>query len=62
MEEGKEEIELHFVGFLDKNGRIAVPLRTREEAGIVGIDGADVEVKAIVKKIYWKKEATGDKK
>jgi hypothetical protein len=49
-----EEKRVHFFSYMDKQGRILVPLRNREEADIVGIWGADVEVDMIVKKVYKK--------
>ena len=51
--EGKH---ISFFAYLDKHGRIVVPLRNREEADIANIAGADVEVNMIVKKVYRKKE------
>lgn len=51
-----EEKRVHFFSYMDKQGRILVPLRNREEAGIAGIAGADVEVDMIVKRVYEKKE------
>jgi len=52
----EEEKCVHFFSYMDKQGRILVPLRNREEAGIAGIAGADVEVDMIVKKVYEKKK------
>jgi bifunctional DNA-binding transcriptional regulator/antitoxin component of YhaV-PrlF toxin-antitoxin module len=37
---------------MDKSGRILIPLRNREEAGIAG---ADVELDLFVRKVYRKK-------
>ncbi len=54
-EEAKEK-RLHCFAYMDKTGRILIPLRNREEAGIAGIAGADVEVALVVKKEYKKKE------
>ena len=51
-----EEKRVHFFSYMDKQGRILVPLRNREEAGIAGIIGADVEVDMIVKKVYERKK------
>ena len=51
-----EEKRVHFFSYMDKQGRILVPLRNREEVDIAGIAGADVEVDMIVKKVYGKKE------
>ena len=53
--EGKEK-QLHYFAYMDKSGRILVPLRNREEAGIADIAGADVEVNMVVKKVYRRKE------
>ena len=50
-----DEKHVHFFSYMDKQGRILVPLRNREEAGIAGIAGADVEVDMIVKRVYEKK-------
>ena len=50
-----EEKHVHFFSYMDKQGRILVPLRNREEAGIAGIAGADVEVDMVVKKVYEKR-------
>ena len=54
--EAIEEKHVHFFSYMDKQGRILVPLRNREEVDIAGIAGADVEVDMIVKKVYGKKE------
>lgn len=51
--EGKH---IHFFAYLDKHGRIVVPLRNRKEAGIANIAGADVEVNMVVKKVYRKEQ------
>lgn len=56
LELAVEEMQVRFSSYMDKQGRILVPLRNREEAGIVGIAGADVEVNMIIKKVYKKKE------
>ena len=53
---GKGVKNVRFSSYMDKQGRILVPLRNREEAGIAGIVGADVEVDMIVKRVYEKKE------
>jgi len=54
--EGEDEKRVHFFSYMDKQGRILVPLRNREEVDIAGIGGADVEVDMIVKKVYGKRE------
>ena len=51
-----EEKRVHFFSYMDKQGRILVPLRNREEVDIAGIVGADVEVNMIVKKVYMGKK------
>lgn len=51
-----EEKQIHYFAYMDKSGRMLVPLRNRKEAGIANIAGADVEVNMIVKKVYRKKE------
>ena len=56
LELAVEEMQVRFSSYMDKQGRILVPLRNREEAGIAGIAGADVEVDMIVKRVYEKKE------
>ena len=63
-EMGEEEKHIHCFAYMDKSGRILVPLRNREEAGIAGIAGADVELNLVVKKVYRKKEEErrGEKK
>ena len=62
--EAISEAEVHFFSYMDKQGRILVPLRNREEAGIAGITGADVEVDMVVKKVYekGKEEKTNGKR
>lgn len=55
-EEAKEEKRIHCFAYMDTAGRILIPLRNREEAGIAGIAGADVEVVLAIRKVYKKKE------
>ena len=52
----EEEKRVHFFSYMDRQGRILVPLRNRGEAGIENLLGADVEVEMVVKKVYRKKE------
>ena len=49
------EKRLHCFAYMDKAGRLLIPLRNRKEAGITNIAGADVEVDLVVKKVYGKK-------
>jgi len=51
-ESAKEKKHIHCAAFLDKTGRVYIPLRHRMEVGITGITGADVELDLVVKKIY----------
>jgi DNA-binding transcriptional regulator/RsmH inhibitor MraZ len=60
-EEAKEEKHIHCFAYMDKAGRILIPLRNREEAGIAGIAGADCEVNLVVRKVYEKKEEGEEK-
>jgi DNA-binding transcriptional regulator/RsmH inhibitor MraZ len=55
IEEPKAEKRVHCFAYMDKAGRLLIPLRNRKEAGITNIVGADVEVNLIVKKVYGKK-------
>ena len=55
IEEAKEEKWVHCFAYMDKAGRLLIPLRNRKEAGITNIAGADVEVNLVVKKVYGKK-------
>lgn len=52
----EEEKRVHFFSYMDKQGRILVPLRNRKEIGIADIAGADVEVNLIVRKEYRQEE------
>jgi len=54
-DEAKEEKQVHCFAYMDKAGRLLIPLRNRKEAGITNIAGADVEVDLVVKKVYGKK-------
>ena len=55
-EEAKEEKRVHCFAYMDKAGRLLIPLRNRKEAGITNIAGADIEVDLAVKKMYGKKD------
>ena len=55
IEEAKAEKRLHCFAYMDKAGRLLIPLRNRKEAGITNIAGADIEVDLVVKKVYGKK-------
>ncbi|KAF5438186.1 hypothetical protein C5S35_00280 [Candidatus Methanophagaceae archaeon] len=52
IEEAKGEKWVHCFAYMDKAGRLLIPLRNRKEAGITNIAGADVEVDLVVKKVY----------
>jgi len=52
IEEAKEEKRVHCFAYMDKAGRLLIPLQNRKEAGITNIAGADVEVDLVVKKVY----------
>jgi hypothetical protein len=53
-----EEAEkwLHCFAYMDKAGRLLIPLQNRKEAGITNIAGADIEVDLVVKKVYGGKD------
>ena len=52
VDEAKEEKRVHCFAYMDKAGRLLIPLRNRKEAGITNIAGADIEVDLVVKKVY----------
>jgi len=52
----EEEKRVHFFSYMDRQGRLLVPLRNRKEAGIENLLGADVEVEMVVRKEYRKKK------
>ena len=52
VDEAKEEKRVHCFAYMDKAGRLLIPLRNRKETGIANIAGADVEVDLVVKKVY----------
>jgi hypothetical protein len=54
-EEAKEEKRVHCFAYMDKAGRLLIPLQNSKEAGITNIAGADVEVNLVVKTVYGKK-------
>jgi len=49
---GKEEKQIRCFGYIDKIGRLLVPLRNRREAGIADAKGVDVEAVITIKKVY----------
>lgn len=44
IEEAKVEKRLHCFAYMDKAGRLLIPLRNRKEAGITNIAGADMRL------------------
>ncbi|KAF5417393.1 hypothetical protein C5S35_00055 [Candidatus Methanophagaceae archaeon] len=52
IKEAEEEKRVHCFAYMDKAGRLLIPLRNRKEAGIINIAGVDIEVDLVVKKVY----------